>query len=584
MDRAISNRLARWWSRQPGAIRLFGMLVGGFFGSLFLACITRNLANDPPPPTSSALHFPLPTLQHPIPDINGIPPIPASAAPFIERVAYGMPNQILDWIHHGPLLTNPYTGLDWDGSPAALIELRRTLDPRLRDWTKGYHTRVSHANAGLQETYDMLVHKLAYLSFCQGDAAATTLLAEQESLNPFLKPLANASDWGWSRCAYTRVMMGVSSLTGPLDRPEEEDARMRDVVGWLRWFESVEEDVGGEVLRVCGRREWREKGRELVEVLEEIITAAYADQHRVLHAVSSIADKESAHLILHKLEPTLHSCHKSSNSTHCLLTHLHSLSTLTSQGTLHYPTWASSSPTPHDHTGRGETFLLRHPDTVFGALVPGSSKTELVGGRWYSRRTVLDGLMHDYLGAMITAMLAESAKAVLVGFEEVCQSESTRALTWGLDREGLPPQDMRDMGRAVRYLWGFGVEGPFARPVLGQREEGGRVGKSARLWYRWTVLNATCDFVHLHQAPPPPAAPRSSAKASDESRAKALVRAEVESAIWRYFDMGVEVQWKMRWIDANAGSWDATVLDLGSLARIGEGRVCKKRGEERRKG
>ncbi|KAH9809774.1 hypothetical protein Tdes44962_MAKER10426 [Teratosphaeria destructans] len=193
---------------------------------------------------------------------------------------------------------------------------------------------------------------------------------------------------------------------------------------------------------------------------------------------------------------------------------------------------------------------------------------------------------------MVTEMLALAAQEVATQVKEgVCRDEVKRSCLWGLDREDededwLPPPEFQDEGstlrRALRYLRHLPL--PFSPPHSTTKET-----KSSRLFIKSAILNSTCDFVYLrspspspHPPPPPPAVTPFPSNVT--AAAEALVRAEATAAVWRYWDSGPEVRWKMVWQNAFGAARGSVLegrsLDLGSLWPVTGLRVCSRRVRE----
>ncbi|KAH9809775.1 hypothetical protein Tdes44962_MAKER10427 [Teratosphaeria destructans] len=310
--------LIHWYLRQRPALQNLVVLVVGLLSTTTGAILSHTIRSLPylllhlPHRPSPLPPFPTPQLVHPVPDPHpAVPPlIPAVADPFIQRIAFAMPNQMLDWV-----------------------------DQR----------RVRHANAAFQQIWDDMVRELGARASCEGDVEAGQLLAELKEEG--LVEEEEEMMWGTVRCAWARVM--------------GEGRR----------------EPGEPVWGLCTDRELRRGTEDLVANLTEVATAAQTEQRRIRHLVAALASAEATDLIHTTLHPTLATCSTHPNPTTCIITALHTLQSHTRPGHAALPSWSLASPA--DHTGRGDVFTIRTPDTLYGVQIPSSLPTE--PGEWGSR-------------------------------------------------------------------------------------------------------------------------------------------------------------------------------------------------------
>ncbi|KAH9809766.1 hypothetical protein Tdes44962_MAKER06100 [Teratosphaeria destructans] len=511
---------------------------------------------------------------------TGIPLIPLVADPFMQRIAYAMPDQLFDWVYSTPCGPNPhppfgYTS-DSDGA-TALLRLRRSLstDDVLRSWWTGVEGKVRKADDEIRDVREEIVEELGFNGFCKADENARRVLeAERKAQAEEMQALDVVKDediWGWSKCAWSRWSRLTDTSSGPKAHPVQPGKAVMEACNGIP-DDSVSDQV------------------------EQVARAARKEQYRVLGRIQKIAEAESDDILRAIVLPAMEKCtgHWTgpTSARQCLKNVLPTLNTTSIPGVWTRPSWADDS----NDFGNGAQVLVRRADTVYGVQVP--SETASVEGRYVdtmSRREEVVGLQHDFLNSIITEMLALSVLDVLDSLQANCRAEVQRGRYWWTTDNDDDDDDGQYTinnlhARALSYVAKISI--PFSSPRVPPKP------KNRRLFFNTAIRGSTCRYMSKRSHQPTSHVVTSDAIAvpSDllglseaEQQVVKQAMVAVENSFWEYWNTGPEVQWAMVWNNWFTGlsrddPWlERIALDFGNEAPIMETRKCKRHLAGRRK-
>ncbi|KAH9838855.1 hypothetical protein Tdes44962_MAKER08136 [Teratosphaeria destructans] len=333
-----------------GALLLVGMRYPDCY------CTIPDTASSPIP-----THAPPPS--PPPPPVAHLPP---SVLPFIDRIAYQLPERLLSWtgarpVH--PARRRKPPAAEWesgdnakDARPAAA-----RLSAMARDAWAGKDSITRYSPLGTWITQWVLhtgeVDRLAR--------------AEWRTIEEATAAGARARTWSWA-APWRAVMRRRRQPRNPTQSP---------------------------LWDICAAAGNQSRNPELLEKSKQIKDAAVGQQESLLASVSELAAIESSALTRELIQPAL------KNAT----------TWLNAPSTIRRRSW--SDPTRNDDTGRGrgEVFYLHSPRIVMGRQIPSDANKQ-----------ALDILMHDFVDALVIELIADAIIALIETYDTVCEQERDR--------------------------------------------------------------------------------------------------------------------------------------------------------------